>query len=287
MKMKKNTCTERVPRRLVSSKVTRVGLDQIDCSNESGTARPGPLDPQWLKELRTRRKNVGELDPVLLWRNPDDPDAKLIILDGRHRIALQEIDAPVSMIRAKVLDCPWKDALLISGAQHVNSSLPLTAGQRADFAWRLTREGGGRFVKREIAKASGVSIRTVGYMRSRLREITKMNTEITGHWWRDHKDREADDSFEPLSDQQREEAIKEVVAYLRDMLDHRKNRQKGLPLHDPSIVDSALVEALGDARIRNLYEYSYGGLIDEETAAGLPVPRYSLLAVSECDEGDF
>ncbi|NIZ09992.1 ParB N-terminal domain-containing protein [Pseudooceanicola sp. HF7] len=249
----KRTCKER-------GRKTPVRLDQIDLESEAGTARPGPLDKEWVKDLARTKCIVGQLDPILLWRNPRDPEGLLIILDGRHRVAAYRSEKGAKKIPARVLECSFRDALLVSAQEHTNASLPLTSNQRADFAWRLVWENLD-YSKKELSQATGVSPRTVGYMRARFKEMQAADTEITGRWWQDRKAKPEGDEEQPMmSDAERREAVEAMSKALREVTDRRDNP---LPFWDDELTAEAMGIAFGERKLRYFMEYSFGGMDDE------------------------
>ncbi|WP_417278648.1 ParB N-terminal domain-containing protein [Celeribacter sp.] len=261
---KQRTCLER-------GRKTSVRLDQINLESEAGTARPGPLIKEHVKDLVRTKKNVGKLDPVLLWKNPDRPEDPYIILDGRHRVAAYRTSKQTQKIPAEVLECPFRDALLISGQRHTNSSLALTSQERADFAWRLVWEDLG-YSKKEISQASGVSTRQVAYMRKRLKEIENTKGDITGDWWRDKKEQTVTEDKPMMTDALHRQQVDEMAKAIRDLFDRRGNP---LPFWNNELVAEATAQALGEQKLRMIYEYSFGGLDDEEDEWGdLPVRSY-------------
>lgn len=277
----KRTCAER-------GRTTSVRLDQINLESWYGTARPGPLNQEHIKDLIRTKKNAGKLDPILLWKNPNAPEAPYIILDGRHRVAAYRSMKQTKKIPAKVLECPARDALLASGRAHTNTSLSLTSQERADFAWRLVWEDFD-YSKREISQATGVSIRQVGYMRKRLKEIASTQIEITGSWWRDKQEQEESEDNPMMTDCERRKQVDEMAKVIRKTYDRRGNP---LPFWDSELVAEATAQALGEQRLRQIYEFSFGGLNDEQDEwDDLPVGEYpeeDPYAVAEEDpEADF
>jgi len=248
---------------------TTVSLSQIALEDTSGTARPGPLMSQWVRDLALARKNTGKLSPLLLWRNPNTPEGPLIILDGRHRISAYQTLGIDASIPARMVSCPWREALLRSGHAHSRAALPLTSEQRADFAWRLVREPGTTYTKREIVNATAVGTRTVARMRARFREFVAANreVEVSGSWWRDRKDAQQEAPGEPLDDERWEELKSEGVKEIRNLLDRRDGTEWK---QDGGIVDAALAEALGEQRVKFLFEYTFPTTEEAGDWAALP-----------------
>ncbi|WP_157046613.1 ParB/RepB/Spo0J family partition protein [Roseovarius sp. 217] len=219
--------------------------------------------PDWVKELTIALKNTGRLDPILLWASPEGPEAPLVILDGRHRIAAYRSEGVSRNIPATVITCPWREALLISARSHSKAQYPLTANERADFAWRLVRESGLAYSKSEIAKATATSARTVARMRARLGDAQRRGDEgkFTGSWWRDRDDRVETEMEDDMTEDQRRAYIEEGTKEIRNLLDRRG---KSGWRSEISIVDECLIKALGVSRIRAVAEYTFPSTEDAD-----------------------
>lgn len=232
-------------------------------------ARKGPKDRAHIRTLAQAVKNHGELDPVLLWLDA----GALVLLDGAYRLAAYRAAGWSQDIPANVVSCDRRTALLLAAGANSKDRVSLTPQEKADLAWKLVREPGMKFSKREVAEATGVSTATVGRMRSRFRELNgNPEAEITGHWWRDRLDQGTDwEEGEELSEAQRRKAIEEIVKRLRDVLDWRK---AGSLTHDSGVVFEALHEALGVEKVRSFVDWAFGGMSEE-------VDEWSGFAVDE------
>ena len=203
------------------------------------------------------RTTNGKLAPLLLWREMDSNGAisgRLILLDGEHRLAAYRsarkgtpgVDQAVPAI---VVSCDRTEAKLLALAANAKDALPLTAPERADGAWRLVRDGNAKLSIARIVKASGVSSRTVSYMRGRAKELSA--AEITGAWWRDRQGTLRDfDGEEPLTDKAREEEIIRIANIIR-----KAGGQ--WPSRDPELIAEALRVAFGFP-LRGICEFLFG-----------------------------
>jgi len=247
----------------IQKRAAKVALSAIALDDENGTARPGPLMTDWVRELAIALKNTGRLDAILLWENPEAPKTSLLILDGRHRIAAYRSAGVSRNIPAIVVSCPWREALLISGRSHSKAQLPLAANERADFAWRLVRESGLTYSKNEIVRATATSARTVARMRARLRDVQLKGDAggFTGSWWRDREDRVETEMRDDMTEDQRRAYIEEGTKEIRNLLDRRG---KGGWRSEISIVDTCVIEALGVPRIRAMAEYTFPSTEDAD-----------------------
>ena len=105
---------------------------------------------------------------------------------------------------------------------------------------------------------ASVSARTVNYMRSRWTEMVKAGQEPTGEWWRDRSGLAVDRDDREMTDAQREREIAILVSEIRDLIDRRKRPEKAI-LRDSHAVDTAIIDALGDQRFKDLADYFFGG----------------------------
>lgn len=204
------------------------------------------IDKGHLRGLVQALRNTGDkLAPLMLWREADSNGAitgRLILLDGEHRLAAYRsarkgtpgVDQAVP---ATVVSCDRTEAKLFALAANSKDALPLTAPERADGAWRLVRDGSTKLSTARIVKASGVSSRTVSYMRLRAKELS--GADITGAWWRDRQSTLRDfEGEEPLSNKEREEEIIRLANIIRKAAGQWSSR-------DPELIAEALRMAFG------------------------------------------
>lgn len=193
-------------------------------------------------------------------RRHGDPGGRnsLVLLDGAHRLSAYGAVDWVSGIPAEIVTCSRRDALLIAAEANSKDTLPLSPNEKSDMAWRLVREPSARFSKAEIAKASGVSRRTVATMRSRLRALTEAGREPTGSWRRDRIDLAAD--WEGQSYNSEADRSAEAKALAKKVLDAVGNKAR----YDEQLVADALEAAFG-YRLRHMADYLYGD-VDEWSA---------------------
>ncbi|WP_276860814.1 hypothetical protein [Haematobacter missouriensis] len=193
------------------------------------------LVDQLSKALNGRRKR---LDPVKLWRNPE---GALVLLDGAHRVEAYRVARITGDIPALVFTCSRDEAVLAAVADIDKIALPLTAVERSDLAWRLVRDGEVKLSKSKLAQATGVSARTVGAMRLRLRAMKKAGKDPTGFWLRDRLD-VAEEPKPMMTDKEKEEMTEAMAKRVLEAIDMRKDSPF---VREREIVFDAILRALG------------------------------------------
>ncbi|MCZ7908334.1 MULTISPECIES: ParB/RepB/Spo0J family partition protein [Agrobacterium] len=224
--------------------------------------RFGKLDRHHKADLAGHLRRTGKpLDPVLLWRDmtADEVDVvPLILLDGEHRIAAYKAVGDQGRVPAIILHCDRRTALLAALGGNAKYVLSLSQMERTDAAWRLVREPvEPSYTRKEIVGMASVSARTVNYMRSRWAEMVKAGQEPTGEWGRDRSDKTTERDGDEMTDARREREIALLVTEIRDVIDRRKRPEKAI-LRDGQAVDTAIIEALGDKRFKELADYFFG-----------------------------
>lgn len=235
--------------------IERIQLDDTFCF------RAGGIDLAHKADLASTIKNTERaLDPVILWQPEGQPEGgKLTLLDGAHRLAAYRAVGWAGPVPAIIVTCDRRAALRAALSGNSRRSLQLTQAERMDAAWRLVREPvEPRYKVREIAAAADVGTRTVKYMRDRFRTMHEEKIEITGQWSRDRTSADlADDPLAAMTDAQRKAETDKLASDLRDFLDRRKHPERPI-LRDSQAVEEAIFAALGDKRIKHMFEYFFG-----------------------------
>jgi hypothetical protein len=245
-----------------------------------GAFRP---DASMVRVLAQRVRTSGRLDPVLLWQEQDADgvtSGRLLLLDGRHRLAAyRSAWKSDRKVPAVVLHCTRHHALLAAVRANTRETLPLTAQERADAAWRLVRAPEG-FTVRETSEASGVSPRTVDNMRKRAKEMNASGREPTGTWWRDKQDHNGEIDEKPeMTDQQRQALVERMAKEIKAVLGKT-------PWQDLNLVGEVFAAAVGYQRHRQIAEYLHGNNGEDDWSYDEPV-RLSTGATDEDSDGDF
>lgn len=224
--------------------------------------RWGKLDKYHKADLAVHIRKTGKaLDPVLLWQDSEasqDASAALVLIDGEHRLAAYKAAGWRRGIPAVILHSDRRTALLAALGANAKQVLPLSRTERTDAAWRLVREPvKPSYTRKEIVGMASVSARTVNYMRSRWAEMVKAGQEPTGEWGRDRSGQSDDWDGSEMTDARREREIAILVSEIRDVIDRRKRPEKAI-LRDGWAVDTAILEAIGDKRFKDLADYFFG-----------------------------
>jgi hypothetical protein len=149
----------------------------------------------------------------------------------------------------------FAEAAVKALAANTRDTLPLTQQERSDGAWRLVRVHGLDLTGDTIARAAGVSRRTVQAMRKRWRDMNAAGKDVSGVWWRDKQDRE-DQPGRLMTDKKREAKIEELAEALR--------KAAGMtPGRDIELFGDAMDRAFG-RHLKDAAEYLYAGREDDE-----------------------
>jgi hypothetical protein len=227
--------------------------------------RENGINRSHVRTLVQTLRNTGRLEPVLLWKDRRDPTVpRLVLLDGAHRLAAYGALNGLGRghnrgVPAKIAECDPKAASLLALSGNTRDSLPLTTNERTDAAWQLVRHETITFSKAEIARASGVSPRTVSNMRKRFRELTDVGTTPNGRWWIDRWGNDRTDTFD-LNDLDKNAKVKALTAALQGPLGGWKRESE-------EVLALALENVFG-RRLRGIVEFLYGA---DEDFLDLPV----------------
>lgn len=245
--MKNNrTCLER-------ARVKTVRLSDINLDLCHANARGGYLDQDWVRDLARLYTANGELNPITIWSDPKQPGELPLVVDGHHRIAAYR-GLKKSKIKARVLDCSYKEMLLISGRLHLDASLPLTQAERSDFAWRLVAEELG-YTKKETSQATGIGVRTIGYMRATLKDLKSREIEPPCTWWEAKRAQrgEEDELPEFKYDEEAERQIEGAAKLIWKVLDQAKKEFPMMRLME--VRAEVLQRSHGTYEFQNLASY--------------------------------
>ncbi|MCZ7494300.1 hypothetical protein O8B39_07310 [Agrobacterium rhizogenes] len=242
-------------------KKATVAIERIDQTDDF-KFRWGKLDKYHKADLAGHLRKTGKaFDPVLLWRDSDgsgDARTPLVLIDGEHRPAAYKAVGWKKGVPAIILHCDRRTALLAALGANAKHVLPLSQTERTDAAWRLVREPvQPPYTRKEIVGLASVSARTVNYMRSRWTEMVKAGQKPTGEWGRDRSGQSEEREGSEMSDARREREIAILVSEIRDVIDRRKRPEKAI-LRDGWAVDTAILEAIGDKRFKDLADYFFG-----------------------------
>ena len=206
------------------------------------------LDDAHTKHLAGRIRDVGALDPILVW-----PDGSgFTLLDGAHRLEAYRL-AGWDRVPALIVHCDRHAALLVAIEANAKAALVLSNSQRWDLAWRLVLEPrrGDKFAysRSQITKATGTAKGTVDNMRARRAAFERSREEPTGNWLRDRLPGTGLD-WSGMDDEEIERRKRDLVKQLRKTLNVRGFR-------NDQFLAEALQLAVGERTLRGWMDYLF------------------------------
>ncbi|WP_375227888.1 hypothetical protein [Roseobacter sp. S98] len=229
--------------------------------------RSGPDSGTHLAALRKTLRNTGRLDAVLVWRETDgkgNPTGRLVLLDGHYRLAAYRAEQTAGKIEGRdipvvILAGTRMEAHLAALMANSKDTLPLTMQERLNAAWTLVRTYLNGISKPRLAKASGVSERTILSMRQQMKKFAEAGEVPDGNWLIDRRFPTESD-YEPPSDAVRQAMVASLSQALKAALSEVRTR-------DVEIIGDALQEALGVRQFATIADYLGGS--DEEDGGTL------------------
>jgi len=208
-----------------------------------------------LSALRKTLRNTGNLDAILVWREQDDDGKKtgrLILLDGHIRVTAYRAEVAAGHVQGKGFPAligkgTRVEAELAALQANTKDALALTPSERQDAAWALVRRYQNKISKAQLAKASGVSPRSIANMRSKLKEFLEAKETPSGDWRRDRTWPEANTYAAP-DDAERERLIDTLATSITAAI--RENR-----IRDVEIKAEAIERALGQRDMAAVVEW--------------------------------
>lgn len=139
--------------------------------------RDGQINPVHVSELTAFIKHGQTLSPLLVWQAPD---GRFILADGYHRLAAYRRAGWTRGIPCLVYECDHDEARRLPLKQNGKTTLPLTAVQRSNAAWRLVLDTA--WSRRVIVQDTGISPRQVARMRSVKRHLEEEGGMMPREW---------------------------------------------------------------------------------------------------------
>lgn len=246
---------------MLNKTLTNIDRDKIT-TDTTFRHRSGPDSATHLEALRKTLRNTGRLDPVLIWQEANDKGTatgRLVLLDGHYRLGAYRAEQHAGKIEGRGIP-----AVLLTGSRieaHLEAlmanskdTLPLTMQERLNAAWRLVQMYRSGISKPRLARASGVSERTILSMRQQMKKFAKAGESPDGNWLIDRRFPVKGD-YEPPSDEARQAMVNTLSQALKAALNEARTR-------DIEIIADALEEALGLRQLASIADYLGGG--DEE-----------------------
>lgn len=238
--------------------VATVPLRTINTKPEEFSARRAGLDTGHAQKLASLIKEGAPLPPLDVWQAGED--AGLVVLDGHHRLAAYKLAKWRDEVPVRVHRGSRVAALMVASRENARLRLSLTNAERLDWAWMLERmaeaarnklsrsrdeEEAAELSLVRIARASGVSKRTVAAMRALARKATaQAGFAATGSWTADRAALLGEDRAEwapEQADAYRSETIARISEDVGKVLKPHLGRK-------PDLVAEALGDVLGRRR---------------------------------------
>lgn len=227
--------------------------------------RAGRISPSHVETLaRTLRANK-RLDPIWVWQEVDEsdnPTGTFELMDGRHRLAAYEanfkkdrrehyLNIPVHIFEGSEVIAALKALALNS-----KDKLALTFSEKLDAAWKIVaRDLKNEATKPMVARAAGISERTVLNMRNKRNEIIKAGKELPSAWFAARSWPE-ESGGTPQTDEQEEAEIEQLKNALQEAI--RTTRSRKI-----EVIAEAISRSLGEPKITFVVDYLRGQIYDE------------------------
>ncbi|MHA7827279.1 MAG: hypothetical protein ACX93P_06925 [Roseovarius sp.] len=166
-------------------KTVRVKLEDLHLNEEDFLPKREPrYNEHHIRELAEILKRQHKLDPMTVWKSPED--GKFYVVSGHHRYRAYRKRKWRSPFIVQVYEGSLNKARLFASYSNAKTVLPLKPSERADTAWWLVTfcdEGSGYlYTIDETSKASGVSKRQVSYMRKVQKALLEQDELLDGTW---------------------------------------------------------------------------------------------------------
>ena len=186
-------------------------------------------------------------------------------MDGYFRMQAYRAEKDSRSIPARIFKGSLKEAELAALAANTRTIQPLTLLERTNAAWSFVQRYGNEVTKRELARSSTVSLRTIARMRQQLKAMRGAEATPTDNWM---KDRSWPDEtmFEPPTDEEQKRMIAEIAAEVQEAF--RKHGRT-----DISLKAEALQAALGERDMRDMADYLFAEEEDEFAPIRQPILR--------------
>jgi hypothetical protein len=249
--------------------------------------RSGPDSATHLAALRKTLRNTGRLDPVLVWQEADakgTPTGRLVLLDGHYRLAAYRAEQSAGKIEGRgipavMLTGSHMEAHLAALMANSKDTLPLTMQERLNAAWRLVQTYRNGISKPRLARASGVSERTILSMRQQMKKFAEAGESPDGNWLIDRRFPVKGD-YEPPSDEARQVMVATLSQALKVALNEVRTR-------DIEIIGDALQEALGVRQLASIADYLGGGDEEDDRDTSWMEPDINEGGYFDANDGDI
>jgi hypothetical protein len=221
------------------------------CHDDTFNFRRGGTARDHVRTLQAIIRRGAKMAPLLVWReiDTDGPTGRLVLLDGRHRLAAYVGLKRSSAISVTIFDGSKAKAMEAALQANAEARLPLSPSERKNAAWALVWLHGDELSIARTARAAGVSNRFVSMLRARARIMKDAGKDWTCNWSKDQRNH-IGDSADMLTDAQRRQEIKKLANAFQEAA--------GMwPKRDREVFADALHDAFGRHH-REAAEWLYG-----------------------------
>ena len=177
---------------------TKLKLANIHTDPDTFQFRKNGLDPAHLKELTELVQRGVVLDPITVWRHPDNK--KYLVIAGHHRRAAYRKANKAAVLSVKIFKGSSDEAQAYALESNGKNQIPITTEERQNGAWRLTCqwtvERGYPLSIAMTAKSAGISTSQVSNMRKVRSDLHDAGKQMPETWRRALKDGDDDVDFD-------------------------------------------------------------------------------------------
>jgi len=185
----------------------RIPINQLRTREADFQPRTAGLHANHVAALADVLSRGGQLDPVAVWEDPATEE--LVVADGHHRLEAYRRQRHIGSVPALVFRCDRRTAALIPMADNVKNRLQLCHTDKANWAWRMTRDG--EWSKAQTRDTCGISDGTVATMR-RAKKALRDRGESLPDTWERARAAWQNESPSDWTEEQREAWLEELVA---------------------------------------------------------------------------
>lgn len=181
----------------------KLKLTNIYTDSDNFQFRKHGVDPGHLNELKGLVERGVRLDPITVWKNPDD--GKYYVLAGHHRYEAHRRAKKVYVLRARVFKGSFDEAQAYALRSNTKNQIPMTTEERQNGAWKLvcqwTEKRGYPLSIAETSKSAGISTSQVSNMRRVRADLHEKGEALPATWWQALNARQ--DEVDPIDDDER------------------------------------------------------------------------------------
>lgn len=214
----------------------KINLADLNVDHKLFQPRQIGIDKGHVQAITRAMGRGCKLEPIDAWRGQD---GKLWLIHGHHRHAAL-MKARRKRHTARIHCGMLAEARLVSIASNSHDRLSLCTADRTQFAWRLHCDHGDAYSIARLAKATGISPKTVSNMRAVHLKLSEAGGDVPESWIKAR--REASDDSRQFPCEDREAIFQERRVRLAERI---RGPIQWEARTDPGMVFDVLVEAVG------------------------------------------